>query len=209
MGIFDWNGTLLNDLSLVYGSVKAIFENYNLKPPSLNVYREKITSQFVNFYHNEGIPKTATGDDLNKIRKEYFEKHKNEVELSKNAVLTLITLKAMGLQTAIVSGEMAGYLNTRLPQFKISNLFDKVRDGAYNKEEAFVETLDFFGVKAEESFYVDDTEDGIKAAKNIGIKTFGFIHPNSYHSAERILTAEPDYPIYDLSKIIYITKGGF
>lgn len=207
LGIFDWNGTLLDDLNLVYGSVTAIFKYYNLKPPELATYREKITAQFMNFYYGEGIPKTATGDDLNKIRKEYFEKHKDEVMLNKNALATLKKLKTMSMKTAIVSGEMAGYLQKRLKQFEISHLFDKVCDGAYDKEKALTQTLYYFRVKPEESFYVDDTEDGIKAAKKVGIKTFGFIHPNSYHSPERILSAEPNYPIYSLDKIIYLAEN--
>ena len=201
LALFDWNGTSLNDLDLVYGSVRAIFAHYHVSPPPLEAYQAKITSNFVKFYHDHGIPESVSGDDMNSIRRQHFIKNKNTARLNPGLVEIIETLRKNGLRTGIVSAEIAGYLQERLSEFSITHLFDRVRDGAYNKTEAFVETLDFFGVKAEESFYVDDTFDGITAAKNLGIKAIGFAHSRSYNSQERIAAAKPDRVITTLFEI--------
>ena len=55
--VLDWNGTLLNDLPLVYRSVCQIFATYGLPAPTLEQYRTEMSQEWMKFYLNYGIPK--------------------------------------------------------------------------------------------------------------------------------------------------------
>lgn len=191
LAIFDWNGTTLDDLPVVYGSVREIFRTYGLPAPSLDEYREEITTDFMKFYEKHGLI-GAKPEDLNAIRKRYLAEHGHDAKLHKGAKDLIELCRNIGLQTAIVSAEIPEVLEKKLSEFGIFPLVDRITGGAYDKPKALIETLDFLGVQAEKAFYLDDTFDGLMAAKSVGITTIGFC--NGYNSRKRIMYAEPDFP---------------
>lgn len=190
MVICDWNGTLLDDLGLVYASVLEIFSTYGISPPSLADYQAEITSDFMRFYHGHGIPSGATAQDLNAIRKQFFEKRWDDVRLHRNADEFLVLLEQLHLITGIVSAEVDTVLKKRLEQFNIFRYFDRVIGNAWDKERALKEMLETFHFLPEEVAYVDDTFDGLMAARNVGILPIGVTH--GYNTPGRIFAAQPD-----------------
>ncbi|MDI6821086.1 MAG: HAD-IA family hydrolase [Patescibacteria group bacterium] len=191
--ILDWNGTAFNDLPLVYGSVCHIFKTYGLKPPALKTYRKEITADFMKFYLKHGIPKNETGDDLNKLRREYFEKRWDKTKLRGGVKLMLqVVNRIPDYKIALVSAEIAEVLKKRLIAFDILRFFHRIEGNAWDKERALLNTLDELGIKAENAVYIDDTFDGITAAKNLGINTIGFTA--GYNIKSRILAAKPNFP---------------
>lgn len=190
MVICDWNGTLLDDLGLVYGSVLEIFSVYGLPPPSLGQYRAEITADFKEFYHAHGIPDGVEIHDLNAIRKRYFEKRWKEARLHRNADEFLELLQQLKLFMGIVSAEIDTVLKKRLEQFGITQYFDGVIGNAWDKEKALKEMLGMFHFLPEEAAYVDDTFDGLMAARKVGILPIGVTH--GYHTPGRIFSAQPD-----------------
>jgi phosphoglycolate phosphatase len=207
LAIFDWNGTLLNDLKLVYESVVAIFKAYQLPPPTLDEYRNEIEADFMKFYRAHGMPAHVTGEELNAIRKQYFQEHWQEVELQSGARQLLQLCRDLRIPITIVSGEMKEVLEDRLRQFSLAPLVNRVRGGARDKEHALADMLDTFKVDPEDTFYLDDSHDGITAAKHTGIFTIGFT--GGYYSPQRIVLAKPDkfvHALQDASTILL--KGG-
>lgn len=205
--IFDWNGTLIDDVWIVHQSVIAIFESYGLKPPALKRYRNEIVADFMLFYLKYGIPSGTTKEELNKIRKKVLEERWNEVELHKGAAQTVKELKKIGLKIGIVSGEVPEILKKRLETFGIGHLFDSVKGGAWgHKEKSLAETLKKFGLKPKEAIYVDDTFDGITAAKNVGMAAIGWT--KGYNSKRLVKKANPDFIADSMSKVKKIIKNG-
>ena len=200
MALFDWNGTLIDDVRIVYKSVEEIFKTYGLKPPSVETYRNEIVANFMQFYSKYGIPEYATKEDLNKIRKRVLMEYWDSAKLHDNAVATIKELKRQGLKIRIVSGEVPEILEKRLKTFGIKYLFDVVKGGAWgHKEKALSETLKEFNLNPEQAFYVDDTFDGIGAAKNTGLATFGWT--KGYHSLKLIKNAKPDFIISSMNEL--------
>ncbi len=199
LAVFDWNGTTIDDLPLVYGSVKEIFRIYGIPAPPLESYREEITADFMKFYENHGLT-GATKEDLNAIRKRYLAEHGHAAKLHPGAKELIELCKRIGLQTAIVSAEIADVLDKRVTEFGLFPFIDRITGGAYDKPAALIETLDFFGVAAENAFYLDDTFDGLMAAKAVGLNTIGFC--NGYNSRKRIMYAEPDFPNADFPEVL-------
>ena len=197
VGIFDMNGTLLNDLPVVYESVCEIFRQYGVTtPPTIDQYRNEITSNFIEFYRKYGVSQSAAPADLNKIRKAYLDEHSHRYALHPEAYRALNECQDIGLRLAVVSAAAPGEFEERIKQFDLAGYFETVYGNAQNKKEAFRVVLEKLGVKAEEAFYVDDTYDGIQSAKAMGLATFGTV--NGYCTRERIKEAKPDYIISSL-----------
>lgn len=204
IAICDWNGTLLNDLYLVYGSVCNIFKYFSLTPPSLETYQKEISTDFLKFYRKYGVPDIIKPELLNSLRKKFFEDNNRNANLSDGAQELLNSFRKFDLKIGIVSGEAANYLDGRLKQFGIREYFDFVYDGVKNKKQKFREITDIYEIPAEKMFYIDDSFDGVSGARKIGLTTFGFIHEGSYNTAEMIKKAEPDYIVSSLPEIIPI-----
>lgn len=209
VAIFDWNGTLCNDFPLVYRVVEAIFAAYNLRPPTPAEYRNEVEADFIKLYHNHGIPQHVTAQYLNnKFRKKILEEYWNGIRLQRNTKFVLSNCKKLGLKCAIISGEMSQILKKRLDDFGIAKYFDYVAADAYlkPKTELMKMAINEIGVKPKETFYVDDSCDGIKSAKEVGIATIGFT--GGYYSKRRIISVKPDFAIDNLREIIEIIKQG-
>ncbi|MEW6616911.1 MAG: HAD family hydrolase [Patescibacteria group bacterium] len=208
VAICDWNGTLLDDLPLVYGSVQNIFRSFGKTPPSLETYQKEITADFMKFYKAHGIPVDTESETLNAIRKEYFKKNNGSITLTNGARELLSLFLGLDLKIGIVSGEARGYLQgTRLKQFGIEKYFDFVFDGISDKMEKFKEVVKILETDPKTMFYIDDSFDGVTAAKSAGITTFGFVHKGSYNSKEKIIAAKPDYIVENLLEIIPIISS--
>ena len=192
LALFDWNGTLLDDLDIVYGSVVEIFRRYGLPAPTLEQYRNEIEADFMKFYYEHGMHQHVTGNDLNAIRKQFLLSHPAQPKLRPDALKLFALCQELKIPMGIVSASKMDLLMAQLKQFEILNFFDDIQGSAFDKEKALVGVLDQFGVPAEEVFYLDDSVDGLTAAKNLGITTIGVT--NGYYTKERIMGVRPDYP---------------
>ena len=200
LAIYDWNGTLLDDIHTAYGSVCHIFKMVapDVPPPSLDEYRNEITSDFMNFYWAHGMPRTFTGDMFNAIRTPWYEQHSGSIALNKGARELLSVCKTLGMKNAIVSASPED-IEPYLDRYNVRDLFDKIRIRAWPKDGAFRETLDFFGIAPSEAFYLDDTFDGLRIAKKFGLRTIGFT--GGYNSRTRMEAAQPDKIVDSLSEV--------
>ena len=198
-GFFDWNGTLLRDLDLEYEGVRARFEYFGIQPPSKEVYRASIGSNFMDFYYDNGIPKTASADDLNRIRLAFLENHWNSVKLNEGSLECIDLCRSLDMKTAIVSAEMSGILFRRLHQFGIEFLFDFVWGDAHPKKDFLSRVVKQLGAVPEESFYIGDTVEDVELTKELGLKSFGFTQ--GYAPDQAIIGAQPDYPVRSFNEV--------
>lgn len=188
--VFDFNGTLLDDLHVAYGSVREIFRTYGISCPTLEQYREEISADFMELYYRYGFPRTTTADDLNVIRKKFYQANEGAAQIRADAPATLDWLFVHGFRTAIVSAETMTTLHKYLVQSGLQRKFDFVRAEAWGSKEAkvnaFLQTVQVFGCLPAEMIYLDDTVDGLIAAKNAGVTPVAFINPTGYTSGHRL-----------------------
>ncbi len=190
LAVFDWDGTLLDNCLSSFGRSSQICSHFGLPMPTLEEYRNEIGSDFFGFYQRRGLPPSVTREDLYALWPTTSSTH---VPTLHDGVPELLTfLRSIGLSIAIVSAESHDALEEHLEQFGLSFAVDFVRGSAWDKTEGLIEALKYAGVAAEEACYVDDTFDGITAAKDVGLITIGFA--GGYNTRERIMEAEPDFP---------------
>ncbi|OGN01852.1 MAG: hypothetical protein A3B91_04045 [Candidatus Yanofskybacteria bacterium RIFCSPHIGHO2_02_FULL_41_29] len=210
--IFDWNGTLFDDLEkLAYGSVKEIFRCYNIPPPTLEQYRQEITSSFMAFYYKYGFAENFSGqeakgdaDALNQIRKKYYTEHKSDGQIRPDARDTILRLKEMNIKIGIVSAEIRASLFEKLNSSELRDQFDPkliIAEAWSGKDLALLDICDKLAIQPGNAIYVDDTIDGINSAKKAGLIPVGFGNKTGYNS-ERRLRQITSLVVNELSELI-------
>lgn len=206
LSLFDWNGTLLHDILVVYESVVEIFKVYAVPPPSLETYRNEICSNFMNFYWDNGIPRSATAPELNAIRTTFLLAHPTQANLHFNTQETLKLARSLGMSTGIVSAEnearfVHDFERLWTPEYPP---LDYVRYGVRDKKAALLETCDLFKTLPQEACYVDDTFEGCTSAREAGLIVIGVTH--GYASHRRIALSNPDFICNSLVEVMEILR---
>ncbi len=196
--VFDNNGTALDDLHLNYGSVEAIFAVLGVHCPTKEQFRNEIRANFMQFYWNHGVPRDITGEQLNVIRRLYYKARQETAHYRRDFPDLLRECQNTGIRVGMCSAEMPDVLQGFLERAGLYNLFppDLVRGGAWpSKVPILTSMAQSSSLEPAECAYVDDTDDGISAAKEAGFYAIGFVNATGYNSAKRIHDAKPDLVI--------------
>jgi len=202
--VWDFNGTLLDDLQVAYGSVQEKFRTYDIVCPTLEQYREEITANFMEFYYQHGFLRSTTAAELNAIRKKYYAENGNKVNLREGVLGTLNWLNAHRFLAGIVSAEVSTTLHSVLVQNRVQRKFDFIKPEAWgSKKEALLQTAEIFDVEPSEMIYIDDSVDGLATAKETGVVPVAFFNSTSYNSKKRLLEVT-DVGIENVYEITYL-----
>lgn len=205
--VFDFNGTLFDDLRVAYGSVQEIFRAYNLPCPTLEQYREEITSDYMAFYYNYGIPRATADHKLNAIRNKYYQENGESAQIRSDVRRTVESLFSDRINLAIVSAESSTNLYRQLIRSgNLQRCFDVIKAeswGVKGKEQAFFQVAEIFNENPDRIVYVDDSVDGLNSAKNAGVTPVAFTNPTGYHSASR-LNAVTEFHIYQIKELVHL-----
>jgi HAD superfamily hydrolase (TIGR01509 family) len=200
--VLDNNGTSLDDLHIAYGSACATLRHFGVtEMPALQQYRDEMNSRYEEWYYRYGMPRRVTCDEMNAVRKAYYAEHGGGAQYRPGVREFLQGCHRHGLHCAMVSAEIASVLARYLEGAGLRECFDDVRPEAWPKTPASVRTLVRLGVPPEQAVYVDDSEEGLAAAKSIGMRTIGFANPTSYASEPRIRAAAPEAIASDFEEV--------
>ena len=96
----------------------------------------------------------------------------------------LRSIKALGLKTAVASSSGIELIKLVLDRLGIAVYFDSITSGNDVKRgkpdpDVFLLAAERIGVNPRECFVVEDSENGVKAAKSAGMKALGYVNPTS------------------------------
>lgn len=173
--IWDWNGTLLNDLSLCISSINLLLEKRTLPLLDKTRYQEVFSFPVKNYY-------TAIGFDFSKEdfsipALEFIDLYEAGVEmcpLQPSAIRVLSWFKEKGCRQFILSAMHQDMLVKTLKLNGIHHFFDGIAglDDHYavSKEERGKWLMNAFDIKKENSWLIGDTNHDFEVAKALGVK---------------------------------------
>ena len=96
----------------------------------------------------------------------------------------LRSIKALGLKTAVASSSGIELIKLVLDRIGIAVYFDSITSGNDVKRgkpspDIFLLAAERIGAEPSECLVVEDSENGVKAAKSAGMKALGYINPTS------------------------------
>lgn len=176
--LFDWNGTLIDDLQMNIDIENHLLSQRNLPLlPSIEFYLENFGFPIRNFYELCGFD--FSKESYFDIAEEYGEEYKKRMKSTNlfcDVVGALEALKESGYKLVIMSATEHNTLVSQVDYYGISGYFEKVIGNENKLGKSKVQAaLDWFtkqSINAEDVLFVGDTVHDSETAKAIGCDCF-------------------------------------
>ncbi len=202
--LFDWSGTLVDDLPAVWSASNHVFERAGVEPMSLERFRDEFELPFEPFYdrYTPSVPA--------KQREAWFHGYFPEVlhlidELP-HARRFLETCRREGLRMALFSAipqEQYDYLSARNG---FGEFFEAVELGVRDKRECIAGLLQRLGMKPEETLFVGDMQHDVDAARSGGVYACATL--TGYNTLEALRRSDPHLIVEHLGELADILERG-
>ena len=184
--VWDWNGTLLDDLAVVIESVNAGVGPYVTAPITLEHYRDHYTRPVKHFY-DAVLGRTLTERewlDLDTRFHRAYDERLHAADLARDAEVALASLSTSEHSQSLLSMYPHDALIPVVASHRIDHYFDQIdglRGPAGDAKAAYLSShLDAMKVLGESVLMVGDTPDDAIAAASVGA-TCVLVHNGSHH----------------------------
>jgi phosphoglycolate phosphatase len=199
--IWDWNGTLLDDLHITHSIIQEQMKNHGVGTLSLDEYRDIFQFPIQTFYRKLNF-------DFNKISfealsQDFGDKYRTEVtkvQLFQHTGQLLTSLKAQGKDLALLSASEKNYLHEMTSHFQVRHFFDHLfglEDSfAHSKVELGLKLMVDTGFHPENTVLVGDTTHDYEVGSAMGVAVF--LIADGYQNARRLRHIHPlDHHVLD------------
>lgn len=172
--IWDWNGTLLNDVDYCRRIINRILLKNNLPELSLEKYREIFTFPVQDYYKAAGLDFSKTSFEiLGKDFIDEYEEKKLSCDLFANVVDVLSSINKAGIGQSVLSAYLHDNLVNILNQYNLSQYFDNVigLDNIYagSKTHLGLSLVEKLKLPKDEILFVGDTLHDAEVAEAMGV----------------------------------------
>ena len=196
--IWDWNGTLLNDVWLCVDMMNRVLRENDLPEITTDEYKKVFDFPVKRYYEKLGF-------DFNKVSFEkvgtdfirYYNERHYECELQPGAVEALAGLKKTGVGLSLLSAREESDLLLELKNREVFHFFDRVSglndhyaDGKTENGKKLIRDL---GLKHHEVVFIGDTLHDAEVADSIGADCI--LIARGHHNPERLV--EAGVPVFD------------
>jgi phosphoglycolate phosphatase len=187
--IWDWNGTLIDDLDKIIDSIGHLLIKNSLPLPSKERFRSIFNIPVEPVYVELGFdlektPFAELADDFI----EQYDRRVLEASLFHDTVEMLEAIKAAGITQSVLSAGEHGRINQLVSHHKIDHFFDKIWGiediYAMSKLERGREFIAQSTVAASESLMIGDTIHDCEVGEAMGVDVL--LVGDGYQSVERL-----------------------
>jgi len=174
--IWDWNGTLLNDVDFCCKIINRILVENNLPVLSLKKYREIFTFPVQNYYQAAGLDFTKTSFEI--MGKDFideYESKKLSCSLFDNAIDVLSGIQKQGIGQSVLSAYLHDNLVSILEHYKLTEYFDNIigLDNIYagSKTHLGLSLVEQLNIPKDQILFIGDTLHDAEVAEAMGVKS--------------------------------------
>ena len=124
--LWDWNGTLLDDLDASLYAVNDMLEVYGKESLDLKTYYSYIDTPIYKFYEKIFDLKVVTMEMIKPLFGEFYIKHDPKIKLADGAETLLKLLCEKGVKQYIVSAAHIDDILKHAEKYKICSIFEKI-----------------------------------------------------------------------------------
>ncbi len=192
--IWDWNGTLLDDIGASLASVNDMLARRGEPPMDINRYKECIGTPIIRFYEQVF---DLSKEDYSEILAEYnagYMAHLADCSLTEGALEAVEKFAAAGVHQAIVSSSNNAQLCENAKKYGVFDKFEAVLGAADFKADSKIERARAYLAQSAEKgavLVVGDLEHDAEMAAEIGadcvLLTSGHEHPDRLGRAGAVI----------------------
>ena len=202
--IWDWNGTLLDDVDYCRSIINTILIKNNLPQLSFDRYREVFTFPVQDYYK-------AAGFDFNKVSfeilgKEFmvgYEKNRLSCSLYPQVFNVLTAIMESDRKQSVLSAYKEDALISILQHYKLFDYFDHIvgSDNIYagSKMQQGMDLIKKLGIDKNKILFIGDTLHDYDVANGMGVKSI--LVANGHQSKER-LTSNGAFVLDNMEELV-------
>lgn len=201
--IWDWNGTLFNDVQLGVDIINNLLKDNNLPQITFDKYRDIFTFPVSDYYQIAGFDFNKTSFEiLGKKFMDEYERRKYEMNLFEGAREVLELARSRGIKQSVLSAYKQDTLVEILNHYKISEYFESIigLDNIYagSKEHLGIELRKKLSYNEDEILFVGDTLHDADVAKAMNVKC---ILISKGHQSQKKLLENGNVVLSDISEL--------
>ncbi len=188
--IWDWNGTIINDVQICVDIMNQLLEQNHLPKIGLKTYRRVFTFPVKEYYKRLGFDfGKVSFDEIGAKFIQLYNRKFNEIDLQPGAKELLNQLKLQGKKQVLISARNHSSLLADVKHFGLERYFEQIigldDDLARGKEHLVEEFFVKNSIQPQKALFIGDTLHDCEIAKKLGAHYF--MVSNGHQSAGELM----------------------
>lgn len=196
--IFDWSGTLVDDMGPVIEATNVVLEKYGIAPYDREGFRRSFRLPYHEFYE-ELLPGVAL-TELEAHFRPAFDGATSLVTVLPHAREKLEWAKQRGMRMFVLTSMDPTAFARQLNEFEMQDFFEETYSGVIDKRELIAGILETHSLHKDETAFIGDMTHDIETARHGGISSIAVL--TGYHHAEVLAAVRPDITVPDLGVLV-------
>lgn len=192
--IFDWSGTLVDDLGPVIDATNTVFSKYGIPPLDREQFRRSFRLPYHEFY-SEVLPHIPLAE-LEAHFRPAFESSLAPVTVLPHAREKLEHCAALGIRMFVLTSMDPDAFSRQLKEFGFDRYFEATYSGVLDKRALIHRILTDHHLDPAETAFVGDMTHDVETARHGGISSIAVL--TGYNHPELLATVRPDITVPDL-----------
>lgn len=192
--IFDWSGTLVDDLGPVIEATNAVLGKYEIAALDREGFRRIFRLPYREFYA-EMLPHVPL-EELEAHFRPAFDAAVTPVTILPHAREKLEWCSALGIRTFVLTSMDTIAFERQMDDFQLRHHFEATYSGVLDKREVIHQILETHGLDPSETAFVGDMTHDVETARHGGISSIAVL--TGYNHAEILAAVRPDLTVPDL-----------
>lgn len=198
--IFDWSGTLVDDMGPVIEATNTVLQKYHIPPYDREGFRRTFRLPYRDFY-SEIIP----GIPLSELEAHFrpaFDNATSPVTVLPHAREKLQWATTRGLRLFVLTSMDPTAFARQLADLHMQHFFEHTYAGILDKRELIHHLIETHRLAKHETAFIGDMTHDIETARHGGISSIAVL--TGYHHPEVLAQARPDITVPDLGVLVEI-----
>lgn len=195
--IFDWSGTLVDDLPAVWEATNHVFSQAGIPTLSLDQFRAEFCLPFTGFYqrYTPHVPMAQ----LEEWFHGKFRQVQHSVEALPHALAFLQFCRERGVRTFVLSTVHREHFAVQNRKVGFEAFLDRPYVEIWDKRQKIHDLLAENALVAEETLFIGDMEHDIETAHHGGVGSCAVL--TGYNSVQQLRAARPDVIVEHLGEL--------
>jgi phosphoglycolate phosphatase-like HAD superfamily hydrolase/ADP-ribose pyrophosphatase YjhB (NUDIX family) len=195
--VFDWSGTLVDDLPAVWQATNHVFQLAGRAQISLETFRAEFCLPFKHFY-DRFIPHVPSAQ-LEKWFRSRFSEVQHSIVGLKHSRDFLETCKARGIRSFVLTSVFGEAFEEQARVTGFAGYFERAYFGVMDKREKILEILREGNLDPTKTLFIGDMQHDIETARHGGLHSCAVL--TGYNSVEQLRAAGPDLIVENLGEL--------
>ena len=203
--IFDWSGTLCDDLALTLEATNYVLAQYDRPALSREQFRDEFQLPYPDYYARK-TPE-AKLVDLEKYYRHAFDNAVTQVSIIPHAREFMDFCRSRGIRCFILTSMDPRAFDEQVRHLGLKDYFEHIHSGVRNKEEYIYNLLRQHELNPADTAFIGDMQHDINAAHSAGIIGIGVL--TGYNNAAQLSVSNPDLTVPHLGALqSFMERGG-